>query len=183
LYIITGKNNNRHIDGDFMNKESGKVDEGLKDAVNDSRNQNENDAQVLNDILGYGKEIELLKGIDKETNKKVIKKYHLAPVSLAKMPKLTTLLNKFFDGDDDEFSDERINIAGEILKLSLEKMHPDITVEEILDSFTLGTLSKGIRYVVDLNDFLSEMQKLGREMSGISATQTLAKIPQGKKSQ
>lgn len=120
----------------------------------------------INQILGFGEEMEVLIGIDKDTNQKNIKKYHFAPVPIKKIPTLMTLLNVFFKASEsNDWSDEVVEKCAKILKMSLEKMHPEITLEEISANFSLGALAKGISIVMDINDFLSQMQVMTQKMN------------------
>ncbi len=126
----------------------------------------------VNEILGFGEELNVLIGVDKDTKEKNIKKYHFSPVSLKKIPALMNMLNVFFEASgNNNWNEDVIEKCSKILKLSLEKMHPDITLEEIKENFSLGALAKGISIVMDVNDFLSQMQAMNQRMGLSTAIQ------------
>jgi hypothetical protein len=119
----------------------------------------------VNEILGFGEELEVLVGVDKDTKEKLTKKYHFSPVPLKKIPALMNLLNAFFlASEKNDWNEDIIKKCSKMLKMSLEKMHPDISDEEIENNFSLGALAKGISIVMDINDFLSQMQKMNQKM-------------------
>lgn len=119
----------------------------------------------VKEILGYGEELEVLVGVDKDTGEDDIRKYHFSPAPLKKIPALMKLLNAFFKASEkNDWNEDVIQKCSKVLKLSLEKMHPKITTEEIENNFTLGALAKGISIVMDINDFLSQMQVMTQKM-------------------
>ena len=131
----------------------------------------ENEKQI-NDILGYGEKLKVLVGIDKDTGEDILKEYHFTPVALKKIPALMKMLNVFFKSSGkSDWNEETIEKSAKILKMSLEKMHPDIKSDEIINSFSLGSLAKGISIVMDVNDFLSQMQAMNQKMKNIAPMQ------------
>lgn len=121
--------------------------------------------QQTNNILGYGEELEILIGVNKETGEKIIKKYHFTPVALAKIPPLMEKLDSFFQASENRgWNEAVIKDCAEILKMSLVKMQPEITIKEITENFGLGSLAKGISIVMDVNDFLSQMQVMTQKV-------------------
>jgi hypothetical protein len=128
----------------------------------------------LDAILGYGKKVQvMIPGEEKDgvVQEKTLE-LHFTPVSLKDMPELQKLLAEFMgSAETNEWNKEAIHSSARIIQLSLKKMHPKITEEEISDMFTLGGLARAVRIVMDVNDFLKEMGEM-KEMTTIA---TMAK--------
>lgn len=121
-------------------------------------NNGKNDiTKEINNILGYGKEIEVLFGLN-EDGSKDIKKIHITPAPLSKLPKLYELIDKV-TSIEDFTSEEYIANACLLIKMATERMHPELTVEVIGEKFGLASMMKVIRVVADVNDFLSEARE------------------------
>lgn len=119
-------------------------------------NENEN-----SDILGYGKILKVLVG--SKDGEPIIQNYHFTPVSLKDMPELNNLLDKFFkiaDGIGDQWDKSALESSASIIQMSTKKMHPDLSVDQILEQFTLTGIAKAVSIVMDVNDFLSSMEAL-----------------------
>jgi len=126
--------------------------------------------QQTKDILGYGEELEVLIGVDSDTGEKKFKIYHFTPVPLKLIPNLMKSLDVFFKASEkNEWSEAVIDKSASIIKMSLIKMHPNIDNDEIKSNFGLGALAKGISIVMDVNDFLSQMQKMTQKMGLMGA--------------
>lgn len=114
-------------------------------------------SQEINNILGYGKEIEVLFGISDDGSKD-IRKIHITPAPLSKLPELYKLIDKV-TSIEDFTSDEYIKNACSLIRIATERMHPELTVEVIGEKFGLAAMMKVIRVVADVNDFLSEARE------------------------
>lgn len=117
------------------------------------------------DVMGYGKKVKVFCG-DKD-GQPDIREFHFTPVSLKDLPELQGLLEKFFEitGEKAIGDQEAIEIACEIIHMSIKKMHSEIKVEEISEMFSLGGVAKVVSIVMDMNDFLAQMgeiQKLAK---------------------
>lgn len=126
--------------------------------------------QEIKDILGFGKEMSVLVGLTKD-GKQDIKKFHFTPAPLEEIPNLMTKLNVFFEGADmTKWTPENTQNGAEILLISLKRMHPELTVDEIKKTFSLGVMAKAVRIVMDVNDFLSELQEMNTAMTKANLT-------------
>ncbi len=120
--------------------------------------------QEINDILGFGQKIKMLVGADAD-GKEIIKTYHITPVSVSEMPIIMEKLGKFFDNADvTKWTKENSDNAAEIILMSVKKMHPDVTLETVSKDFSLGTLARAVKVVMDINDFFTEMQQMNNQM-------------------
>lgn len=116
----------------------------------------------INDILGYGKELKVLIGL-KEDGQKDIRIFHFTPVSIEEIPFLMQKLNKFFDNSDFmKWTEQDKDNAAEIVHVSIKRMHPDISKDFVKANFGLGIIAKSIKIVMDVNDFLSEVQEMNK---------------------
>ncbi len=123
----------------------------------------------VNQILGYGKVLEVLTGADSNNNP-IIKKYHFTPAPLFEIPSLMQKLDSFFKNTEQgEWNEQSMNECAELIKISLIKMHPDITIETIKRDFTLGGMAKAIRTVVDVSDFLAEVQEMNQMIQEVQS--------------
>lgn len=124
--------------------------------------------QELHDLLGYGKKFSVVVGFDPETKKEKIEEFHMSPVSLKDLPELQESLNSFFNATSgtsgNVWTDETIKQAGNVIVLSLKRMHPEITLDEVLEKFGLGGLAKAVKIAMDLNNFLSEMGEIKKSV-------------------
>lgn len=121
--------------------------------------------EEINDILGYGRQLKVLIGIG-EDGKQIVKTYHFTPVSLEEIPTSMKRLNDFFNNADmTKWTEKDSDNGAEIIMSSLKRMHPEITKDEIKKVFSLGIMAKAIRIVMDVNDFLSEVQEMNQMMS------------------
>lgn len=121
----------------------------------------DNSQEQINKIMGYGQKLEVL--IGKNSNgEDLLETYHFTPVSLEKIPDLSKKINLFLEKTQNgNFNDVGVlNTAAEIIKISLNKMHPNITIKEIKEKFSLGALAKAVKIIMDTNDFLTEMQAM-----------------------
>ena len=125
----------------------------------------------LSAILGYGKEIEVAIGRDGESGEIKIEKFHMCPVSLKDIPELQKSLNVFFNSSDtagkEIWNKETVEEMANVVLLSLRKMHPKVTTDEILDKFGLGGLAKAVKTALDINNFLSEMGEIQQGMAQV----------------
>ena len=114
----------------------------------------------VDELLGYGKKLKVFIGVDKE-GKEVVEEFHFCPVPLRLIPTLSAKLDEFLKAaNKGSFNESSVKVAAEIIKLSIQKVHPDVSLERVLEVFTLGTLARGIKIVMDVNDFFTEMQAL-----------------------
>lgn len=135
---------------------------------------NTDEIKEINDILGYGQELRVLVGV-KEDGQKDIKSFHFTPVSLAEIPILMGKLDKFFVNTDfTKWNDNDKNNAAEIVLTSLKRMHPDMTIEYVKEHFGLGIMARAIKIVMDVNDFLSEVQAMNQSIE--TATKGLTPV-------
>ncbi|MHA2363872.1 MAG: hypothetical protein ACXAC7_07930 [Candidatus Hodarchaeales archaeon] len=139
---------------------------------NEQPNEMEKD---LSKILGYGVEIEVAVG--KDGDKVKIEKYHMCPVALRDIPALQKSLNVFMNASQsaepgkETWKESTVKEAANVVVLSLKKMHPEVTVDDVLDKFGLGGLAKAVKVAMDVNNFLSEMGEIKKGMSEINQTQ------------
>jgi hypothetical protein len=138
----------------------------------------ENSVDQITHIVGDAEEFKILKSINPETGEKNYKSYFLTPVPIGKLPMLQKKLEAFFveaetptkkrkknESDPDTLMNEKmIDAACGIIKMSIDKLHPNVTEDEIKNDFDLGSMVKAISKVMGLNDFLSEMQALSKTM-------------------
>ena len=111
-------------------------------------NNGETMEKELNDILGYGKKFKIIVGVNSDNNEPLIKEYHMCPVSLKDLPELQKSLNTFFESAGkmgNTWNDESIRQAGNLIVLSLKKMHPKIDIDEVINVFGLGGLAKAVK--------------------------------------
>lgn len=132
------------------------------------------DTEKINkEILGYGSKLDILIGSDDGEEK--IVQYHFTPVALKDIGELTKLLDEFFVvAEKGAWGDKTIDISAKIIKLSIKKMHPEITLDEIKEQFTLAGIGRAISTVMDINDFLSEMEgikQMGQKVQMASSNQ------------
>lgn len=119
--------------------------------------------QDIKNILGYGEKLSILVGKyskDEGLHKAgddMIKEYHVCPVSISQLGELYEYLNIFMANPNME-SKETIEAAIKIIKLSLAKMHPDITEDEIVNNFGQVSIAKVVEIASEINDFLSLMR-------------------------
>lgn len=136
-------------------------------------NEIKDEIKEINDILGFGQELKVLVGV-KEDGQKDIKSFHFTPVSLSEIPILMGKLDKFFANTDfTKWNDADKTNASEIVFTSLKRMHPEISIEYVKEHFGLGILARSIKIVLDVNDFLSEVQAMNQSIE--AATQGLIK--------
>jgi predicted glycosyltransferase len=133
----------------------------------EKKNNSEMEKQ-FSEILGWGQELDILIGV-KEDGKPDVKRFHFTPVSLSDLPKLMTNINKFSESaSNGNFSEESVNVAAEIIHMSTKRMHPDWTIEMLKDKFGLVGLAKSIKCIMDINDFLTEMQGINQVMTKVT---------------
>lgn len=122
---------------------------------------------AVNQILGYGRVLEVLIGTD-DDGKEITKKYHMTPVSLKDIPVLVQNVDKFMNdfGKEDEqpFAGDSMDAIGDAIVMSLKRMHPNITKEEVLENFSLGMIGAAVEIILDMNDFLSQMTTVKNKM-------------------
>ncbi len=122
----------------------------------------------VNDILGFGQELKVLVGV-KENGEKDIQSFHFTPVSIAEIPFLMEKLNKFFSNTDfTKWNDEDKKNVAEIVFTSLKRMHKEITIEYVQEHFGLGIMARAIKIVMDVNDFLSEVQAMNQSIASVT---------------
>lgn len=125
---------------------------------------NQKEIEEIGAILGYGKELKVLVGI-KENGEKDIRTFHFTPVAISQIPILMNKLNHFFTNSDMmKWTEADKENSAEIVHMSITRMHPDITKEFISNHFGLGIIAKSIKIVMDVNDFLSEVQEMNKTM-------------------
>lgn len=117
--------------------------------------------QEANDeILGYGK---VLKNLEcDEKGEKVVVSYHFSAAPLEKIPSLIKAINGFVEsaGTSEMFTEQSMDIAAEIIAISLNKFHPDMDVAKVKKAFGLTGISKAIALALDLNNFVEDMGKI-----------------------
>lgn len=101
------------------------------------------------------------------------KAYYVRPLGIGKVSEVTAKIQKLEQliqvgiksGKSEnelimESNSPILDIMCEIIQLGLIRQHPDITIDEIKDAFSLGDFPKVYQQVLDLNDFLSGMRKV-----------------------
>jgi hypothetical protein len=136
-----------------------------------SNNNEEIVSEEVKNILGYGQVIEMLVGIDEETGKTKIEKFHFTPAPLSKISELFGLIDKISEIDDFT-SKEFVDNGANLVKLSIERMHPKVTIEDIKNTFGLVGIMKSIKVVADINDFLSEVREINKLSKDITKMNT-----------
>lgn len=118
----------------------------------------------IDQIIGYGKKIKVLIGKDKDGNDN-IEEFHITPISLDKIPEFMKRLEAVMNASNFN-TDEAIVKLSELIKMSMTKMHPNISAEEIANKLGLGGMAEVVNIIVDINDFFSKMEKLKVTMMG-----------------
>ncbi len=125
--------------------------------------------QDMHELVGGGQVLRFVVGSQKGEGGKreqIIEEYHFTPVALKDIPKLQDKLNGFFEtSEKGAWNEEALKNAGELIVLSLKRMHDGITVEQVLEKFSLGGLAKAVRIAMDVNDFLSEMGEISKGLN------------------
>ena len=125
-------------------------------------------------IMGYGEKLNILVGKD-DAGKDLIMEYHFTPVPLKDIPALEVLLDGFFSTteSDEGWTEESIMGCCELIHMSTKKMHPELTVETINEQFTLSGIAKAVKIVMDVNDFLSEMESLKKQSNQMTVMSSM----------
>lgn len=125
---------------------------------------NDKEIQEINEILGYGQELKVLVGV--KDGKKDIQLFHFTPIPIAEIPVLMKKLDIFFQNSDfTKWTPENQKNAAEIVLASLKRMHPEMTIDYVNEHFSLGIMAKAIKIVMDVNDFLSEVQAMNQTVA------------------
>ena len=97
------------------------------------------------------------------------KEYQVKPCSLKEIPVLVNHIKKIEEsinksGNPTEVLTDNDNFVlkemGEVILLGIHKSHPGITIDDIMEEFTLGDFPAVYKIVLDLNDFLSGMRRV-----------------------
>lgn len=162
--------------------------------MSDNNYNNIQDAQdSINNIMGYGKVIKVLTGLYQEDDEKhgikkgdkKIETFHMTPSSLINIPKTINKLEVFLDNAGNIGDEKAMDAASDLIVESLKKMHPNITKREVKEKFGLVGLVSAIKYVLEINDFLSQIRQIQDQLteayqnSGIDMDQQLMKKKQG----
>ena len=133
----------------------------------------ENVVDTNKKILGYGEKLSIL--IGSENGKEVIVEYHFTPVPLKEIPELEKLLDGFFDAteSDEGWTEDSIKGCCELIRMSIKKMHPGVKIETIEEHFTLSGIAKAVKIVMDINDFLSEMEALKKQSAEVTVMSSM----------
>jgi hypothetical protein len=136
--------------------------------------------KTFNEILGFGKVLNIFCGIDDEGNN-IVRKVHITPVPLRDLPKAEKLVNTFLSVQDelsrvnevtsendkvtpeeryDILSEKLYNAGSELIMLSSRKVHPDLDKEEIMSFFPLSAVAEAIDIILDINDFLLKYKQI-----------------------
>lgn len=129
-----------------------------------------NQKSDISKILGYGEKLKVFNGKNKDGDDTVIV-YHFCPVTLSDLPNMIEALNTFGSvSESKSFSDSlALESAAKIIQLSLKKAHGEISIQDILNQFSLSDLAKAIKISLSLNDFLSEMQTIKETFKSIES--------------
>jgi hypothetical protein len=125
----------------------------------------------LKEILRIGNKIQVLWGTKQDAdgnNIDDIREIHITEASLRDLPELTECLNKFGESGSEStnmFSNEQIDYAAKIIKISTRKMHPELTIDNIKDYFSLTELADAISAVLEINKFFQKMQAITDKMT------------------
>lgn len=122
----------------------------------------------FNDVLGYGKIVKVDTGDKEKFPEDGIAELHFTPVPLKMMPELLEAINNFSQkAGAGNWDKPAIDSSIEIIHLSLQKYHKDITKDEIGEWFDLGGLAHVVRIAIDMNRFLEEMETVGQAVPAI----------------
>ena len=120
----------------------------------------------INDILGYGKIFKVLVGRD-DKGEPLIKEYHMTPVSIKDLPELFEAFDRYMETCSEQSKNYGREYAVKMIKMGLNKMHPDINDDEIEKVFGLVAIAEAIDVIVELNDFFSKIQKINMKVNQI----------------
>lgn len=129
----------------------------------------------VGEIMGAGKVIPTLIGIEEDGETPKIKKYHITPVSLSKLGELGKLLDDFFESTNEEknnstgLGDDFIAKGVAVVKMSLLKMHPNIEDKEIMENFGLEGIAKAIKIIMGVNEFTKEVGEMQAQMEKMTS--------------
>jgi hypothetical protein len=101
------------------------------------------------------------------------KQYEIRPCSLKAMPKLAGLLSKVENIMNEEVKAGKneyqiimnqdnglLGTIAEIIQIGIRRAHPNKTLEEIQDEFSIADFPKAYERILSLNDFLAGMAKV-----------------------
>jgi exoribonuclease II len=116
------------------------------------------DSEQISDVIGTAQNgIEVVASHSQKT-------YHFVPVSMRNIPKLSKLIA---DIDEEMKGATNESIMSEAAMMKMAEvismgMREKLTVDQIMDEFSLGDFPKCFNNVLDLNDFLSGMGNIGK---------------------
>ena len=122
----------------------------------------DNDKELLDDdidlIIGEVKKVKVRGRV-----------YKVSAASISELKLLGKLIGKIHDidldvsGKEEELIPYELKVTmAKIIKMGIKRDHPDITIEEIMDEFPLSSFPVIFKIMLDLNDFLSEMEGVKR---------------------
>lgn len=126
------------------------------------------DADKLEYLQGYGEVLKVFIGM--KDGKPVSKSYHIAPVSIKDIPKLTEKILKFEesakrmqDSEDQKsgFNKTDAKNAAQMILMGLKKTMPEVSEDEIMENFPFGTMIKASHILISVNDLGTQVDKEG----------------------
>lgn len=114
------------------------------------------DIEDINELQGFGEKLSVFIGVENGEPKS--KEYHIAPVPIKEIPALVKTLSEFQEavlkaaGETLNFKEKDIKLGAKMVLMGLKRTAPDVTEEEIMENFTLGTLLKASRILIGVNN-------------------------------
>ena len=117
------------------------------------------DVADIKELQGYGEILKVFAGNDKNGDP-IVREFHIAPVPMRQIPELVDKIEKFQtavqkaagDGQTLHLKEKDIMLGAETILLGLQRTAPDITADDIADTFTLGTVMKAVRLLIGVNN-------------------------------
>ncbi len=121
----------------------------------------DNDVKALETLQGFGQKLNVFTGMKDDGKTVEWKTYHIAPVPIKDIPKLTGLLISFQEaaekaatgaGSKGLFKEKDTKAGAQMILMGLTRTMPDVKEEEIMENFSFGVMLKASRILIDVND-------------------------------